>query len=434
MEWSIFTHLYYSQKAKAYLLYSSLTNMIIELDKNGYDEITKIKKNPDCISPDDKDYKFLFDGLYIVKSNESEVNKIVLHTLQQRFDSKGLSLTLAPTRSCNFACPYCYEDDRANLRMTKKTQNGVLDFVKKFNQLNSLFVTWYGGEPTLAINTIKYLSSEFQKLGLNYNASMITNGYHIDKIADLIPELKINQIQITIDGGKESHNKTRILKNGRGTYDKILSNIDLLLLKNQSLAINIRMNISMDNSDQYPILHKTLKKRYGNRLHLYPAFVHNYVGNCQASSCFDDGHQKAQYIKNLFEEKKIYTNEMYPLRTFKGCMSQKLNAFVVGPMGELYKCWHHLGVKEKEVGNIFSQKAITNQDLLSDSMIKNDVIFDTKCKECVLFPSCYGGCIEQRNKNKEFCIPAKSMLEEFIDIRYHLRTQPNNACCKSVQK
>ncbi|MDR3058666.1 MAG: SPASM domain-containing protein [Prevotella sp.] len=104
-------------------------------------------------------------------------------------------------------------------------------------------------------------------------------------------------------------------------------------------------------------------------------------------------------------------------------MSQKLNAFVVGPMGELYKCWHHLGVTEKEVGSIFAPKVITDQNLLSDSMIKNDVLFDNNCKKCILFPSCYGGCIDQKNKNNEFCIPAKSMIEEFIDIRYSLRTR-----------
>lgn len=68
MEWSIFNHLYYSKKANAYLLYSSLSNMIVELNKNGYDEILKIKKDPDRINFKNELYRFLFDGSYIVDS------------------------------------------------------------------------------------------------------------------------------------------------------------------------------------------------------------------------------------------------------------------------------------------------------------------------------------------------------------------------------
>lgn len=111
------------------------------------------------------------------------------------------------------------------------------------------------------------------------------------------------------------------------------------------------------------------------------------------------------------------------MRTPKGCMCQQMNAFVVGPEGELYKCWHHLGIQEKVIGSIFDSQTITNYSLLADIMVHGDAILDTKCKMCVLFPSCYGGCMDDKNSKQDYCIPAKSMLEDFIDIYYLMKTK-----------
>ena len=165
-----------------------------------------------------------------------------------------------------------------------------------------------------------------------------------------------------------------------------------------------------------------MQERYDQKVQLYPAFVHDYSGGgCHADTCFDDGYRKAVFLKELFEKDGIYTKDIYPFRSVKGCMSQHSNAFVIGPEGELYKCWHHLGIKDKRVGNIFAPQTITNYGLLSDMMVKGDPILDNKCRQCVLFPSCYGGCTDNKNRNENVCIPAKSMLEDFIDIRYAAR-------------
>jgi uncharacterized protein len=108
-------------------------------------------------------------------------------------------------------------------------------------------------------------------------------------------------------------------------------------------------------------------------------------------------------------------------------MVQQMNSFVVGPEGELYKCWHHLGESEKSVGSIFGSQTITNYPLLSNIMIADDALLDNKCKSCILFPSCSGGCMDEENISKDYCIPAKSMLEDFIDIHYAMKVHVNNS-------
>lgn len=421
MEWSIYNHLFYSKKAEAYLLYSSLSNMIVKLDKRAYEDIVEISSNPNSISADDDTYKFLFDGRFVVKSNSSEANKIIQTTLRNRYDSTSLSLTIAPTRACNFGCPYCYESDKMEKKMSVDTQLAIVNFVRRQKNVKSLNIVWYGGEPTMAIDVVKFLSMEFQQIIENYNSFMITNGYCLDKLVNYIEEFKISGFQITLDGTVETHDKTRYLLNGKGTYDKILSNIDKILAKHD-VNIVIRMNISVDNSDQFVPLYRELQKRYGGKVHLYPAFLRDYNGSCKIGTCYDDSKKKAAFLKKIFEEDGVYTKDLYPFRINKGCMIQSMNSFVVGPEGELYKCWHHLGIDSKIVGSVLSSPTIMNFDMLADMMIKDDVLQDNKCKSCVLFPSCYGGCTDDKNRVEDFCIPAKAMLEDFIDIRYVMRT------------
>lgn len=177
------------------------------------------------------------------------------------------------------------------------------------------------------------------------------------------------------------------------------------------------MNISKENALEYIKLHKLLYERYrGKRIHLYPAFVVD-CGNCNSICCIE-GKEQGYFLKDLFHKHGIVTSPLYPYRTNKGCMAQSINAFVVGPDGELYKCWHHLGEKNKSVGNITNQEIFSNFELLADSMIEGDVLFDKKCIDCILFPSCYGGCKEHRVSNKEYCIPAKYVLPDYLDIKY----------------
>lgn len=426
MDWSTYNYLYYSKVANAYLLYNSLSNMIVKLDAYAYDAILKIKANPNDIDEIKSEFKFLFDGRFIVQSNETEVNKQKLTSLRKRFDTNALSLTIAPTRMCNFNCPYCYENERINKKMSKTAQNDIIEFVKSHKSIESLNVIWYGGEPTLEYDTINFLSAECQKIVKNYSAFIVTNGYLLDKLIDNVEKLKISGMQITLDGTRETHNKTRCLKNGNDTFDKIINNIDSIVMRQLNIKISIRMNISKTNSDEYLNLHNFLRERYSGKVNLYPAFVCDYGTDCHNNLCYNDNVEKSTFIKNLFLEKGVYTNDLYPFRINKGCMMHQMNAYVIGPDGELYKCWHHLGVSDKIVGNITSTPIITNGGLLADLMLYNDSWNDDKCNSCVLFPSCFGGCTDNKMKNMDYCIPAKSMIEDILDIRYTINTKSSS--------
>ena len=109
----------------------------------------------------------------------------------------------------------------------------------------SLHVSWFGGEPLLGLKTIKNLSKKFISIcfqnGLDYSASITTNGYLLNEriIHQLILDYRVNNFQITIDGDEESHNFQRVLRNGKGSYSKILENIKGLQNSNLNFYCNL---------------------------------------------------------------------------------------------------------------------------------------------------------------------------------------------------
>ena len=75
---------------------------------------------------------------------------------------RTVSLTIAPTMGCNFDCPYCFEQHRAG-KMSPKVQEDVVALVGhmlKASGAETLDVTWFGGEPLLAVDIVEALSEK----------------------------------------------------------------------------------------------------------------------------------------------------------------------------------------------------------------------------------------------------------------------------------
>lgn len=51
-------------------------------------------------------------------------------------------------------------------------------------------------------------------------------------------------------------------------------------------------------------------------------------------------------------------------------MMRQSNNYLIGPEGNLYKYWHHLGIQNKKVGNI--NKNLLYSDRLASLMLDND--------------------------------------------------------------
>lgn len=368
----------------SHIIYNTFSGAIISLNKENF-----MKYNSQI--GDENFTNNMYDGGFYVQENIDEVEFLKNLSDQIRSDNQGLSLTIAPTLKCNFVCPYCYEEKKSTPTMTKKVMDDVLSFIyKKLNNSSNkqLYITWYGGEPLLALNEIEYLTKSLINQGIQLKSAIVTNGYYLtEKNAQKLHELNVDYAQITIDGPPDIHNVRRCLPNKEDTFFRIMENISSAC---KYIDINVRINIDKKNMERVDELLDYLDKyNLKNKIGVYLAPVDNINDTYKDNVClknieFSDIEMNF-YLRNY---KRGYTFVHLPCVNANICGAVNNNTFVIDPLGDLYKCWDEVGNKNKSYGDIYGY---INQE------IKNfwedyDFIYFEDCKKCQFLPICMGGC------------------------------------------
>lgn len=167
---------------------------------------------------------------------------------------RRLELTILPTEKCNFRCTYCYEDFKIG-RMKRPVVEGICNLVKRRGEsgLEYLSLSWFGGEPLLAMNVVAEISSYAlslsQQHGFGFGGGITTNGYHLTpEVLSRLVSLRQFDFQITLDGWGQGHDETRRRADGAGTFQVIWAN--LLAAKKTSLDFNIALRIHVTDKNQ----------------------------------------------------------------------------------------------------------------------------------------------------------------------------------------
>lgn len=414
--WSKYNHLF--NHGEKYFLYNSLSNSFGKLNKDSHLEICRFIESGDLKKLDQPLVEQLLKMKAIVSNDQDEINKIKYVTLSRRNDDSRLILTINPTLACNFACSYCFEKQHPNIFMNGTIENKIINFINLHKSAKILDVTWFGGEPLLAFDRIVSLTKKMQALNLKYKAGIITNGYLLtEDIIKQLPSLAIGSVQITLDGMASLHDSRRCLKSGKPTFETIIHNIDILKTQNPEIFVSVRVNVDSTNDNHFIELYNFLTEKHYWNFSLSLSFVTDLSG-CHPCDTMYNREQKANFIMNLRRKYNLDFSWIYPQPDRYECAIRNKNAVVIGPEGELYKCWNDVGNKDMVVGNIDGK--ITNQSLLLRYLVGADPLEDSKCQGCFLFPVCGGGCpysrIQQTYEEKDVnvCPLIKDNLEEFL--------------------
>ena len=231
MKWSKYSYLFFSPKY-GYFIYNSVTNSFVRIQDELKQKIENIKIwDKTSFSSFSIEFQELLLNHKIIVNEEEDKEyylKKKYAKYNSAFNSTTLSLTIATTTGCNFACPYCFEKGAQPVTMNERVEEKLINFADS-SSADFLKVTWYGGEPLMNFETIKRLSQAFKELNKfkQIDYSIITNGYFLteDKCS-FLADHNVKSIQITIDGLPDTHNKSRIAKNGQPTFGPIVLNID----------------------------------------------------------------------------------------------------------------------------------------------------------------------------------------------------------------
>lgn len=351
-----------------------------------------------------------------------ETNELI--QLEEEYNNRSLhcrcfNAIIAITLDCQCRCFYCYET-HPKVYMDERTKGSLIRLVKKHASLGeNINIVWYGGEPLLDFQSIVELTKRFQficmEYDVTYSAQMISNAYGFDeRIISQIDDLKIEEVQITLDGLKEEHNKRRPVIGDKNPFEKIVNNI-LQINCTSHTDIKVRINVDKNNIEEAYRVIDLLKDYNLEHFDITLGMLKTFgcTGHCaRCNSLFSMEEFANEYVRlrdylkiNGFEKA---CSKMQPLPKLNACTLDSPNSYVIGPDGECYKCISQVGEKEHSIGNI-------NSEFDENSHERYNAFSFEDCRSCKYLPICRGGCLYRKAEidNKE-CEIWKYCTEELV--------------------
>lgn len=379
-----------------------------------------------------------------VFTNKNEESELLLQTYEiykkMKF-KKRLTYLLIPTYSCNLRCPYCFEEE--NIKLQSKIMEGrVLSrafetieyFREERKEAPPPHIVLFGGEPFLKrknqIEIIKQILKISEEHG--YTSSAVSNGVDLIYYCNIIKRYNnFEDVQITLDGTKEVHNKRRMFSNGKGSFDNIVEGVDMAL--NYGINIVLRTNVDSQNIEELPQLAKFIYSKGWNDYDNFRSYVSvvkdfsnksNWCHIAPPTSLLKrlvelkkiheemkviglEGYTPLKYITRVLKEGKTY----FPVFSFCGANDA---LFCFDPFGDLYACTDSVGRREHSVGKFYPTLTIDHTQL--QKWRELDIFKNSRCRECDVSLICGGGCAysalcKYGSTEYPFCEPIKEILQ-----------------------
>ena len=282
-------------------------------------------------------------GKMLVK--DSQDNKLMKMGVSNNF----FQLIIFPTEKCNFRCTYCYEDFSVG-RMKPQTIQGIKSLLdKRCKDLRYLNISWFGGEPLIAKDTILEIAQYVKSLvyiypKLHYVGDMTTNGYLLDfNTASSLVDVGVRDYQISLDGPREIHDKSRIRADGNSTYNRIWSN--LLAIRNSSLPVSIllRIHFTVDTFNQLDPLIEDIKKEFlpDSRFSIFFKAIERLGGSNDTSIKLFSPTEKEEALRSL--QTKLFGENLASSRNISVeddyvCYASRPNSLIIRSNGDVGKC------------------------------------------------------------------------------------------------
>lgn len=381
-------------------IYNTLRGSEAILTDDGMEGIKQIPKGSSKLADFYPDILRLLECGILVSPMTDERNLVKYFFNHTRYDQTLLMVTILPTYDCNLACTYCYEEKSSDIsKMSHTTANKVLNFLKSIfianKQIKKLIIYYFGGEPLLNLDIIKFVTKEIQifarKRGIIPDFRIVTNGTLLSKtvVHELI-RLQVNTVQITIDGTEEVHNIRRPFKKKNGnSFKTIVKNLKVLCEMSTNFSILIRVNVDKHNLKNVPRLfdffHKKGLRHQKIMVDMVPTMRPQVnVEHCQ-KYLFSGSEDIDKYISLYYYALKC---GLFVVNRFSRglCEAQCKQSVLIDPFGNLYKCGGLVGKKEFKIGDL--EHGI-DEDKHADFLCIDPW---NNCLDCKYVPICAGGC------------------------------------------
>ncbi|MGE5178655.1 MAG: radical SAM protein [Bacteroidota bacterium] len=272
-----------------------------------------------------------------------------------------LHLIVLPTEACNFRCVYCYESFRL-----KHMDPGVVGGLKRLIErrapdLERLDLSWFGGEPLLALDVIEDVMDHANQVralhpDLQVAADITTNGYLLSAAtASRLFDRGVHRLQISLDGPREWHDRTRVRPGGRGTFDRIWDNLRELKRSPERFQITLRLHVDQDNVAVMPDFLRQVAEEFSDdrRFDVFLRAIARLGGPRDASLPVLTDGEAATILGRLRADAASLGLALASANTSDSiCYAARANSFVVRADGRLNKCTVALDQPSNDVGRL----------------------------------------------------------------------------------
>jgi uncharacterized protein len=276
-----------------------------------------------------------------------------------------LNLILMPTEQCNFRCTYCYESFQLG-RMKPDVVAGVKRLMeRRAPELAELTISWFGGEPLLALDLVEDVMTHAQELrgrhpAMRVRSNLTTNAWKLDRpVFERLLALGVNDYQISFDGPKELHDQKRVRRDGRGSFDRIWSNLRAMRGVEGSFLARIRVHVDRSNLAALPRFLADVRAEFGGdprfRVHLKPLAKWGGPNDAQLDVLDQPGDRERLHgLEQLLGEQSVMALESGSAAPSGPdlCYATRANSFDVRADGRLNNCTIALDRPENHVGRI----------------------------------------------------------------------------------
>lgn len=410
---------------------------------------------------------FLFNGLPVIKYKNKYIvfsyyTGKILAIDESKFDEKELlkileenkmlgkpkecpgdynnyvELVISLTNDCNLRCKYCFVGEKNFCKkvISKSYINEAIDSVKELAKIKGkeeIFITFFGGEPTLYPELIRYSIKVAKDRLKNYKVSfgITSNGVFNEEIKNLLVENDFT-VTISMDGLPKFQDKQRVTAKNQGTSNIIEKTIKDLTVR--GVNVIVRMTITQEMIYEFKETIDYLNSLGVKIIHFEPMTM---GGRAKENEDYLERPTPEEYAHKLEEaidyakENKVkiisstVMNALSPSYMF--CDGIGKNKLAVTYEGVFSSC---LGVQNKE-HPLASKFIVENRNIKSWMDAKfgsyvDDYTKKDKCEKCFAKYVCAGGC-PSRNyyATGDFekiddmqCIPTKIILKKYITDLY----------------
>ena len=225
------------QTSEGSYLFDVNTDRILKISKDVYKYLYSIESGITTqVEPSVHKYvENLKNEGYLSSNRVKQTEHPATELLPYYINNKINFITLQITQSCNLRCSYCVYSGKYKNRnhsqktMSRETAQKAIDYyINHSKDTKSLSIGFYGGEPLLCMEMIKYCVEYADKNaeGREIRYSITTNGTLFnDKSIQYLIDHDFHLI-ISLDGPAAIHNKNRrYAKNNEGSYHTVIQNI-----------------------------------------------------------------------------------------------------------------------------------------------------------------------------------------------------------------